>query len=48
VNVEKVSGQEIIDLKSAVRRRIRESGVELWPYIQIAKPSELEADDDEE
>jgi hypothetical protein len=47
VDVEK-SGQEITDLKSAVRRRIRELGVELWPYIQIAKPSELEEDDDEE
>jgi hypothetical protein len=46
VDVEK-SGQEITDLKSAVRRRIRELGVELWPYIQIAKPSELEEDDDE-
>jgi hypothetical protein len=48
VDVGKVSGQEITDLKSAVRRRIRELGVELWPYIQIAKPSELEEDDDEE
>jgi hypothetical protein len=48
VDVENVSGQEITDLKSAVRRRIRELSVELWPYIQIAKPSELEVDDDEE
>ena len=47
VDVEK-SGQEITDLKSAVRRRIRELGVKRWPYIQIAKPSELAEDDDED
>ena len=48
VDVEKVSGQDITDLKNAIRRRIRELGVELWAYIRIAKPSELEEDDDEE
>ena len=47
VDVENVSGQEITDLKSVVRRRIRELGVELWAYIQIAKLSELEDDDNE-
>jgi hypothetical protein len=47
VDIENVSGQEITDLKSAVRRRIRELGVQLWPYIQIAKPSEVEEDDEE-
>jgi hypothetical protein len=46
VDVENLSGQEITDLKSTVRRRIRELGVERWPYIQIAKPSELEEDDE--
>jgi hypothetical protein len=48
VDIENVSGQEITDLKSAIRRRVRELGVELWPYMQIAKPSELEEDRDEE
>ncbi len=41
VHVEKLSGQEITDLKKAVRRRIRELGVKLLALdIQIAKPSE--------
>lgn len=42
VDVEKVGGHDIGDLKSAVRQRIRELGVELWPYVQIAKQSELD------
>ena len=40
------------DITDLVKRRfaaaIRELGVELWPYIRFAKPSELEEDDDEE
>jgi hypothetical protein len=48
VDIEKVSGQDITDMKSAVRRRIRELGVELWAYIFVAKQSELDEDDDEE
>ena len=48
VDIEKVSGQDITDLKSAIRRRIRELGVDLWAYTQIAKPSELAEEDDEE
>jgi hypothetical protein len=42
VDVEKVSGQDITDMKSAIRHRIRELGAELWAYIQIAKQSELD------
>jgi hypothetical protein len=48
VDIEKVTGQEVGDLKSAIRSRIRELGVDLWAYIQLAKPSELEEEDDEE
>jgi hypothetical protein len=47
VNVEKVSGQDVTDLKSAIRGRIRELGVELWPYIFFAKQSELDEEDEE-
>ena len=48
VDVEKVSGDDVTDVKQRHPRRIRDLGVELWPYIQIAKPSELEEEDDEE
>jgi hypothetical protein len=47
VDVEKVSGQDITDLKSAIRHRIRELGVELWAYIFVAKQSEIDEDDEE-
>jgi hypothetical protein len=45
VNVEKFRGEDIIALKTAVRHRIREFGVELWPYIRLAKQSEIDAPD---
>jgi hypothetical protein len=47
VNPEKVSGQDITDLTRAIHDRIRELGVELWPYIFFAKQSELDEDDEE-
>ena len=47
VKIEKVSGQDISDLKSAIHDRIRELGVELWPYIFLAKQSELDEDDED-
>ena len=47
VKVEKVSGEDITALKSAIRQRIRDQGVTLWPYIWFAKQSELDEDDDE-
>jgi hypothetical protein len=47
VKVEKVSGQDIMDLKRAIHDRIRELGVELWPYIFLAKQSELDEDDED-
>ena len=48
VDVENFDGDEITALKSAIRERIRALGIEMWAYIQIAKPSELEQDDVEE
>ena len=48
VEVEKVTGREVIDLKTAIRDRLREQGVELWPYISLAKQSELDREDSEE
>jgi hypothetical protein len=47
VDVEKFRGEDIIALKSAIHDRIRELGVELWPYIRMAKQSELDEDDEE-
>ena len=48
VDVENVDGDDVTAVKRAIRDRIRDLGVELWPYIQFAKPSELEEEDDEE
>jgi hypothetical protein len=47
VNAEKVNGQDVSDLKMVIRDRIRELGVELWPYIQLVKQSELDEEDEE-
>ena len=47
VNVERLSAEDITALTSAIRNRIRELGVELWPYIFFAKQSELDEDDEE-
>ena len=47
VKVEKVRGEDITALKSAIHQRIRDQGVTLWPYIWFAKQSELDEDDDE-
>jgi hypothetical protein len=48
VDVENVDGDDVTAVKRAIRDRIRDLGVELWPYIHFAKPSELEEEDDEE
>ncbi len=47
VNVERFKGEDIIALKSAIRDRIREQGVELWPYVRLAKQSEIDEEDEE-
>ena len=47
VNVERLSAEDITALTSAIRNRIRDLGVELWPYIFFAKQSELDEDDEE-
>jgi hypothetical protein len=46
-DVEKVSGQSIGEFKSAIQQRLREHGNTLFPYIFLAKESEL-ADTDQE
>ena len=46
-NVEKLRAEDTGTLKTTIRNRIRELGVELWPYIFVAKQSELDEDDEE-
>ncbi len=48
VKFEEIRGEDITALKSAIRQRIREQTMELWPYIWFAKQSELDEDDEEE
>ena len=48
VDVEKVHGDDITALKRASHDRVRELGVERWPYTHIAKQSEFDEEDDEE
>jgi hypothetical protein len=47
VDVEKLTGEAIGDLKFAIRESLRKNGITVFPYIFLAKPSEL-ADTDEE
>jgi hypothetical protein len=48
VDVEHVSGNDVMDLKRTIHDRVRELGVERWPYTMIAKQSEFDEEDDEE
>jgi uncharacterized Ntn-hydrolase superfamily protein len=47
VNPEKFKGEDISALKRAIHDRVRELGVGLWPYIRIAKQSEIDERDEE-
>ena len=47
VDVEKLTGEAISKLKFAIRQSLRKNGVNEFPYIFLAKPSEL-ADTEEE
>lgn len=47
VDVDKISGKAVGDLNFAIRDSLRKQGVTVFPYIFLAKPSEL-ADTDEE
>jgi hypothetical protein len=47
-DVEHVSGEAVGDLKRAIRQNLRKHGITLFPYVFLAKPSELAETDDEE
>ena len=41
VDVEKLTGEAIGNLKFAIRQSLRKNGINEFPYIFLAKPSEL-------
>lgn len=45
--IEGVSGQETGEFKAAIRERLVESGINRFPYVFLAKPSELLENGDE-
>jgi hypothetical protein len=45
-DLSKVSGQDVVELKSAIHQQLLDNGIRLFPYIFIAKPSELLEDDE--
>jgi hypothetical protein len=47
VKVEKLRAEDTTALKTVIRNRIRELGVELWPYVKLVKQSELDEEDEE-
>ena len=48
VDVEDVDGDNITAVRRAIHDRVRDLGIERWPYVRFAKQSELDEDDDEE
>lgn len=48
VDAAKVKGEEISDLKWAIREQLEARGLMLFPYITFAKQSDLDEVDEEE
>jgi hypothetical protein len=44
----KISGQDVGNLKAAIRQALKRHGMTLFPYIFLAKQSELDEPADEE
>ena len=47
-DIGRVSGEDVGELKSVIRESLRNHGINVFPYIFLAKPSELLESDDEE
>lgn len=47
-DISKVSGEDVGELKFAIMESLQQHGVTLFPYIFLAKPSELAETDDED
>ena len=43
-DVDKWQGRDISRMKFLMREKLRNEGIDLFPYISIAKPSDLEDD----
>jgi hypothetical protein len=48
IDVEHVSGKDVLELKDRIRQRLRQRGLKRFAYCGIAKRSELEAAPDED
>ena len=48
VDVEHISGADVSEMKSAIHQSLLDHGITLFPYIFVAKPSELAEEDDED
>lgn len=47
-DLEQISGRDVGELKSSIHASLRQHGIRLFPYIFIAKPSEMGDDESEE
>ena len=47
-DLSRVSGEDVGELKSVIRESLRSHGITVFPYIFLAKPSELQESDDED
>jgi hypothetical protein len=47
-DISHVSGEDVGELKSVIRESLRNHGINVFPYIFLAKPSELQETGDEE
>ena len=47
VDVDKLSGTAVGHLKAAIRQNLRERGIPVFPYIFLAKQSELDDTDED-
>jgi cell division GTPase FtsZ len=47
VEVEELQAEDLTTLTREIRKRIRDQCIELWPYIEFAKQSELDEEDEE-
>ena len=47
-DLDQVNGRDVGELKFVIRQSLRQHGIHLFPYIFLAKPSELLGDEEDE
>jgi hypothetical protein len=47
VDIEHLSGRDVVAMKTAIRESLSRRGIALFPYVFIAKQSEIDEDHDE-